>query len=92
MRGFRRSSPHLSFIIGEKSEKPAFSVVVSKKISKKAVIRNRTRRRIYRSLSEASKKIPLPPSIVFARKGAESLNIHDMLSELETVFRNNSAS
>jgi ribonuclease P protein component len=92
MRGFRRSSPHFSFIIGETTEKPAFSVVVSKKVAKKAVLRNRTRRRVYRSLSEVLKKTTLPPVIVFARRGAESLNIHDMLSELESVFRNNSVS
>lgn len=87
-RGNRRSSPHFSAIVGNIGETQAFSAVTSKKVSPKAVVRNKVRRKIYGVLMHISKTNPsVPPAIIFAKKGTETLVFHDMLSELTGLLK-----
>jgi ribonuclease P protein component len=65
--GKRLHSPYLQLIY-EESALPHGSVVVGKKVAKKAVDRNRLRRRIYGVLYEFQKKEPRPLTIILIAK------------------------
>lgn len=63
-----------------------FSVSVSKKISKKAVVRNRTRRRIYSSIKASLLGIAPGLYILSAKTGVDRLKGEVLGRELNTVF------
>lgn len=65
-----------------------FAIVVSKKISKKAVERNKIRRRIYEVLRLNLDKIKTPYDIVFlVKKGVISLEYCEIESEIMYILK-----
>lgn len=73
-----KKSPHNETRIG---------VSVSKKISKMAVIRNRTRRRIYSALRPYIKELPHSLYLVSANPGADKLKGERLKSALAQLFK-----
>ena len=65
------------------AENPRFSVVVSKKVARTAVSRNRLRRRVYAVLAEALPRMRAPlRASIYAKKGAETLSYPDIKKEI----------
>jgi ribonuclease P protein component len=65
----------------------AFAVVASKKVSKKAVVRNKNKRRVRHALRSVLKnKIFSGSLVVFIRKDLSSSPYALILSEMETVL------
>lgn len=62
------------------------AVSVSKKVSKKAVLRNRTRRRAYGALAAL---MPIKPGLYLfiAKPGAESLSASEIAGEFATLIK-----
>jgi ribonuclease P protein component len=81
------NSKHFSLRVAGASESPArVAVSVSKKVSKSAVLRNRTRRRAYSAISAL---LPgLKPGLYFvsAKPGADKLAGAELKAELEELF------
>jgi ribonuclease P protein component len=64
-----------------------FSVTVSKKVAKTAVLRNRIRRRVYVALREAKSSISKSVFlIVIPKKECDTLAIAEIKSELTALF------
>lgn len=87
--GVRRTSTHFSLftcpaVIGKQS---IFSVVVSGKVAKRAVVRNKIRRRAYSIIRAAlpnmvgGKKV-----IIFARAGAHNLSYPETAKEIKELL------
>ncbi len=70
-----------------KSKKPLLSIVVSSKHEKKAVIRNRTKRRFYRALSEVMKDQPSIQGVIFVSKLAYSFSYEEIRDFVFELFR-----
>lgn len=78
----------LCFDKGKPSTPPRFSFVVSKKIAKQAVVRNKLRRRGYSFLQKNKKNIQ--PSFVvvfFLKKGAEKLSAPAFGAEITLLLK-----
>ncbi len=69
------------------SNRPRFAVSVSKKVSRKAVIRNRTRRRAYAALKTLQSSIDPGLYLIIAKPGAENLKGEALVSELKGLMR-----
>lgn len=67
--------------------KAKFAVSVSKKVSKKAVVRNRVRRRAYAALSVLSKDAGPRLCLFIAKPGAEKLGSAELFKELEALLK-----
>jgi ribonuclease P protein component len=65
----------LKYVLNEKRSVYRASVVVSKKVSKSAVKRNRIRRRIYESIRENNDAITKPYDLVFIVYGEQLATI-----------------
>ncbi|MDB5266775.1 MAG: Ribonuclease protein component [Parcubacteria group bacterium] len=64
-----------------------FGVSVSKKVSRSAVIRNRTRRRVYAALRSHLHDLPAGAYLFVAKIGAERLQGEDLRAELEPLIK-----
>jgi ribonuclease P protein component len=64
----------------------AFAVVASKKVSKKAVIRNKNKRRVRHALKNMTKKLKSGIFIVFIKKDLSSVGYQDLSQELGTLL------
>lgn len=67
-------------------EKSCFAVVASKKVSKKAVIRNRNKRRVREAFKKLLKKPFSGALIVFIKKDLSSLSYSSLIEELKVVI------
>lgn len=66
----------------------AFSIVVSKKVARRAVARNTLRRRAYRALSSVFEKMQNPHiGVFFLKKNAQELVFGELENEFETLLR-----
>ena len=63
-----------------------FAVSVSKKISKKAVARNKIRRRVYAMIKKLIPKIEPGLYLIIARPGAENIKGEELKNELNLLF------
>ena len=69
-------------------EKSLFSVVVSKKIEKKAVDRNSARRRVYAILRDLYKSVPGPiVYIVSLKKSIIAVSHEELKKEIDFLFK-----
>ncbi len=65
-----------------------FSVVVSKKVAKTAVLRNKIRRRGYSIFGKIQKELKNPYFIIlFAKKGAEKANFNETEAQIEEILK-----
>jgi ribonuclease P protein component len=87
-------SPHISLrIVRAQNDLPKFSFIVSKKVSKSAVLRNLLRRRGYSTLKVILKdrlKEKMKPSILgafFLKKGAERLKPKEFQDEIALLLK-----
>jgi ribonuclease P protein component len=79
-------SEHFSLRTAESGDDTRIGVSVSKKISKLATTRNRTRRRVYAAVSEA---LPLPKKLflISAKTGADKLKGESLEAELAELLK-----
>jgi len=63
------------------------AVSVSKKVSKKAVLRNRTRRRAYAAIGPSLANLPGALYLLSAQPGAEKLKGKELLEQLAQLFK-----
>lgn len=77
------NSPHFTLRSVPGGGAAKFAVSVSKKVSKKAVIRNRVRRRAYSALPEASPGLHL----LIAKPGSEHVKGEALRDELALLFK-----
>ena len=70
VRGFRVFSPLFSLVVYPKSEGIYIAIVVSKKISKSAVVRNTIRRRFYALLESEIKGLRPATVVVYPKQEA----------------------
>lgn len=87
--GFKNSSLFSSRILKNVENKgdfePKVSVVVSKKVAKTAVLRNKIRRRAYEVVAKLPKK---PYSIIlFAKKGAEKATFKELEAQISEILK-----
>ncbi|PIQ66526.1 MAG: ribonuclease P protein component [Candidatus Zambryskibacteria bacterium CG11_big_fil_rev_8_21_14_0_20_42_18] len=80
------NSEHFSLRITS-SEKARIAVSVSKKISKKAVVRNKIRRRAYSVLKEFIPLLPPNLFLLIAKSGADRMKSQDLKKELSLLFK-----
>lgn len=86
-QGFRVFSPLLTAVFYQNTHDHKAAVVVSKKLAKTAVVRNRMRRRVYAALSplfEISKKVTV---IVYPKKETEKAPFQRLQDELGQAFQ-----
>lgn len=67
--------------------RPRVAASVSKKVSKKAVIRNRTRRRMYAALTPFLSALPPKLILISAKSGAEKLSAEVVTQELAELLK-----
>jgi ribonuclease P protein component len=77
------NSPHFTLRSVSVGNIAKFAVSVSKKVSKKAVVRNRIRRRAYSALPKASPGLHL----LIAKPGAEQVKGEVLRDELALLFK-----
>jgi len=68
------------------SDKAQFAVSVSKKISKKAVARNKIRRRVYAMIKKLIPKIEPGLYLIIVKPGAENIKGEELKNELNLLF------
>ena len=68
------------------SDKAQFAVTVSKKVSKKAVIRNKIRRRTYSAIEKFIAKVKPNLYLIVAKPGAQNLKGEELKRELQALF------
>lgn len=86
--GIRVESPLFSMKVlsGEKSLR--FAVVVPKKVSLKAVVRNVLKRRVSHVLRDLSSRLtPSSHVVLTLKRGVEVLSFSTLTHELETLFK-----
>lgn len=76
----------LRYRLSHESE-PKIGVSVSKKISKKAVVRNTLRRRVYSSLRPSLAGLPKGLFLFVAKPGAEKLRGQSLQDEIELLLK-----
>lgn len=82
------NAQHFSLKSARGGGKPArIAVSVSKKVSKKAVVRNKIRRRAYSALSALISRIDPGLYLVSAKPGAEKLGRKELEGELKQLFK-----
>lgn len=72
------------FLVSKGRQRTRVSVVVGKKISKKAVVRNRIRRQIYETIRPEIQYFSKPWNIIFLYKGTE---IFQTAEEFQKAFQ-----
>lgn len=76
------------FLIKTKSNKlgfSRFSVVVSKKISKKAVERNYIKRRFFSSIKQSLNKFPVADYVFILNSGVKDIQYKELLNNLKEI-------
>lgn len=58
----------LAFVTGASTEEPKIGTIISSKISKKAVVRNRIKRAVYDSVRKFLEEVPKESILVFLAK------------------------
>jgi ribonuclease P protein component len=83
--GFKSSSLFSLRILKNPLKSKGFSVVVSKKVAKTAVLRNKIRRRTY----EVLQKIPKTPYsvILFAKNGVEKATFQEIEADISKLLK-----
>lgn len=80
---FSLASPFFTLKVRYGLESTKCSVAVPKRVAKKAVERNRIRRRIYAACREVFEEFPLGVHILlFARKGVEGTSLEEIKAEI----------
>lgn len=64
-----------------------FTVVVSKKISNKAVLRNRIKRLVYESLKEIQDKVCPGAYVLYPKKGFENLDLENIKKLVKRILK-----
>lgn len=72
----------LRFILNQNTSNPRIGVSVSKKISKSAVVRNTTRRRIYSALRGLITNLPNGTFLFVVKNGGEKIKGEKLAQEL----------
>lgn len=80
-------SPHFTLRLSRSAKGVKVGVSVSKKISKKAVVRNKIRRRAYSALREIFKEIKPGMYLLIARSGVEKTKGDSLREELVSLFK-----
>jgi ribonuclease P protein component len=79
---------HLSMRTIFAAESGRFSVVISKKVSSLAVMRNRSRRRVYAVLEKEVKGVQVPhTSVIYLKKDISSLTSSLLSTEIHTLLQ-----
>ena len=90
-RGIRRYSPHLTLIATNESDKlqpSKFGITISKKVSKKAVVRNRIRRQIQGVIAANLQRIaPGWKLVIIVKPKAIECKYEHFLRELEELLK-----
>lgn len=81
-------SPSFSLrVLKNKAEKPLFAVVVSKKVAKTAIARNKNKRRVREILRKEEKNIPQDCFyIVTLKKDLNRISFQDVVNELKELL------
>lgn len=88
-KGKTVNSAHLSFrfVTDPKLTKSKFSIVISKKTAKTAVVRNRFRRRGYEAIAKISPVLNTPlRGAFFAKTGAEKMSFPEIKREINNIL------
>ena len=80
------NSPNFSLRVG-KGDGPRLAVSVSKKVSKKAVIRNRVRRRAYAASSTLIEQLPARYFLLIAKPGSTKVRGKELKEELAELLK-----
>ncbi len=83
-----KSIPNPFFLVKTKENgltHPRFAVVVSKKISKRAVERNYLKRRFMHKLKDVVKKLPNKDYIFILNSGVKDIQYKDLVNNLKKV-------
>ena len=86
IRGFRVFSHSFTAVFYKNTEEKRVAVVVSKKMAKTAVVRNRLRRRAYEGISPSLQLSPTTIVVVFPKKELQSTNFLDLKTEFYNAF------
>lgn len=88
MRGNTLSFPHFMLkVLPSEQKESRFAVSVSKKVAPTAVLRNRTRRRVYSVLRNYVSRVKTGLNIAFvAKNGAQNLQGKVLIAEIESAF------
>ena len=82
-QNIRGATVSLRFVINPRRQGYRLAVVVSRKVSKSAVVRNRIRRRIYEVVREHARQLAGPFDLVFTVYGEDvAEQSHDSLKQL----------
>lgn len=87
--GKRVNSPlfTLVFFVNKEEKNIKISASVPKKVSNKAVVRNKIRRRTYHSLRHFLSNIKTGTSLLFiAKKGVDKISFKELSSDLEQIL------
>lgn len=79
-------SPHFSLRLAP-ADSARVAVSVSKKVSKSAVARNRSRRRAYAAIAPLVFALPPKLYLFSAKSGADRLNAQELKSELAALLK-----
>ena len=84
-----RGGPIAATVLKTRKPYPRFAVLVSKKVSKKAVIRNRIRRRVFEALRQLDLESIPPHDIVFSvfDSRMSELPWEQLQSEVKTILK-----
>lgn len=82
----RRSGPLFNLVVKERSNEKRFAFVVGIKISKKAVERNKIKRRLSQVVQMLLPKIKPGDYIIYAKKEILGKEREDLKNELEKFF------
>lgn len=77
------NTAHFTLRVAPGGNKAKFAVSVSKKVSKSAAVRNRTRRRAYSALPSAEPGLHL----IVAKSGAQNVKGEELKAELALLFK-----
>ena len=80
------NSAHFSLRIA-KAETPRLTISVSKKVSKKAVVRNKIRRRVYSAVHNLMPELSDNLFLLIAKVGSENIKGQDLKDELVELLK-----
>lgn len=85
----RLFSRHFTIFLApnQETQGPKVAVSVSKKVSKKAVVRNRVRRQAYNFINTILPQLPNKLFLISAKPGAEKLKFKDLSIELAELIK-----
>lgn len=86
MRGIRVFSPSFTAVFYKNTQHTKVAVVVSKKLAKIAVVRNKIRRRVYEAVSPLVATGRLYSVVIYPNSQSKNASFQDLKSELERAF------